>query len=436
MRELFLVHRDEMTVLDGHAALDHGVVHRSAHADRAEDAGGIEAGADQLKAAGVDHKEVAALADLEHTDVVAAAEQARAAARRHLQHVIAAGGRLAGVQAVEQECDAQFLHETGAVVGGGAVDAEADGNAKLQHLGDAGDARGELHVGNGAVAHARAGLGEDAQLLVVEVDAVGEPDVVAGPAETLHVLERADALTREHEVFFILRLAQVGVQTHTELTGEDGAFTQQVGADGERRAGRERDAVHCAEAAVMVLRDDALGILHDLVDRLHHAVRRQAAVLHREVHAAAGGVHTDAQLVRGAELRAEQVAGVLREDVVMVEAGRAAVLHQLAHAGEGGETDDFGVEVLPDLVERLEPVEQLHVLHLGEVAGEDLIEVMVRVDQTGVAEHMARVDGFVGLAVEFHADLLDEAVLGVKVDVFVHGVGAVAGDERADIFDE
>ena len=27
----------------------------------------------------------------------------------------------------------------------------------------------------------------------------------------------------------------------------------------------------------------------------------------------------------------------------------------------------------------------------------------------------------------------DEAVLGVKVDVFVYGVGAVAGDERADI---
>ena len=74
MRELFLVHRDEMTVLDGHAAMDHGVVHRSAHADRAEDAGGIEAGADQLKAAGVDHKEVAALADLERTDVVAAAD--------------------------------------------------------------------------------------------------------------------------------------------------------------------------------------------------------------------------------------------------------------------------------------------------------------------------------------------------------------------------
>ena len=350
MCELFLVHRDKMTVLDGHAAMDHGVVHRSAHADRAEDAGGIEAGADQLKAAGVDHKEVAALADLERTDVVAAAEQTCAAARRHLQHVIAAGGRLAGVQAVEQERDAQFLHETGAVVGGGAVDAEADGNAKLQHLGDAGDAGGELHVGNGAVAHARAGLGEDAQLLVVEVDAVGEPNVVAGPAETLHVLERTDALTREHEVFFVLRLAQVGVQTHTELTGEDGAFTQQVGADGERRAGRERDAVHCTEAAVMVLRDDALGILHDLVDRLHHAVRRQAAVLLGEIHGATGGVEAHAHQLSRPELGADQIPRPGGEDIVVVEAGGAPRLEQLRHAHQAGGGHHLFVQVFPHSV--------------------------------------------------------------------------------------
>jgi len=33
-------------------------------------------------------------------------------------------------------------------------------------------------------------------------------------------------------------------------------------------------------------------------------------------------------------------------------------------------------------------------------------------------------------------DMQQVAALGVKVDVFVYGVGAVAGDERADIFDE
>jgi len=120
----------------------------------------------------------------------------------------------------------------------------------------------------------------------------------------------------------------------------------------------------------------------------------------------------------------------------MVKAGRAAVLHEFAHARQARQAHDVGIEVFPDLIERLQPVEQLHILHLRQIAGELLVEMMVRVDQPRIAEHMARVDGFVGLAVEFHADLLDEAVLGVKVDVFVYGVGAVAGDERADIFDE
>ncbi len=64
--------------------------------------------------------------------------------------------------------------------------------------------------------------------------------------------------------------------------------------------------------------------------------------------------------------------------------------------------------IFPDLVEGFEPVEQLHVLHLREVAGEHLIQVVVGVHQTGIAQHMAGVDGFVGLAVEFRADL-DEA---------------------------
>ena len=46
VRELFLVHRDEMTVLDGHASMDHGLVYRSAHGDRSDYGGGIVVGAD------------------------------------------------------------------------------------------------------------------------------------------------------------------------------------------------------------------------------------------------------------------------------------------------------------------------------------------------------------------------------------------------------
>ena len=120
----------------------------------------------------------------------------------------------------------------------------------------------------------------------------------------------------------------------------------------------------------------------------------------------------------------------------MVEAGRAAVLHQLAKACERGKTDHVLIEVFPDLIERPEPVKQLHVLYLRQVAGEDLVEVVMRVDKAGIAEHMARVDHFVRLLRQVVADRANEAVLGVEVNVLVNGIVFVAGDERADISNE
>ena len=124
------------------------------------------------------------------------------------------------------------------------------------------------------------------------------------------------------------------------------------------------------------------------------------------------------------------------EHIVVVEAGGAAVLHQLAHAGEGGETDDVLVQIFPDLVEGFEPVEQLHILHLREVAGEHLIQVVVGVHQTGVAQHMVGVDGSVGGNVQMGADLTDEAVLAVEVHVLQQLVLIVAGHQIADAADQ
>ena len=52
------------------------------------------------------------------------------------------------------------------------------------------------------------------------------------------------------------------------------------------------------------------------------------------------------------------------EDVVVVEAGGAAVLHQLAHAGQAGQPDHILIQVFPDLIQGLQPVKQLHILYL------------------------------------------------------------------------
>ena len=48
------------------------------------------------------------------------------------------------------------------------------------------------------------GLAEAAHLALVEVDAVGEPDVVAEPAELLEVLDRAHAEQLEAELLLVL----------------------------------------------------------------------------------------------------------------------------------------------------------------------------------------------------------------------------------------
>ena len=337
---------------------------------------------------------------------------------------------------MQQEGHTQLLHETGAVVAGAAVHGKADRNAQLQHFRNAGDAAGQLHVADGAVGHAGAGVRQQAQLLVIEVDAVGKPHVIADPAQTLHIFQGADALTLQHEVFLVLGLAQVGVKPDVVLPGQKGALPQQLRRHGEGGAGRQRHAVHRAVGGIVVLLDAADGVRYDLVHRLYHAVRRQAAVLDAQVHAAAAEIHADAQLLRRRQLCAQQVAAVGGEHVVVVEAGGAAVLHQLTHAGETGQADYVLIQILPDLVQSLEPVEQLHVLHLGQIAGEHLIQVVVGVDQTGVAQHVAGVDGLVGGDSQLGADGLDEAVLTVEVNVGQQTVVVVTGDKLGDVFQQ
>ena len=52
-------------------------------------------------------------------------------------------------------------------------------------------------------------------------------------------------------------------------------------------------------------------------------------------------MHPHTKLRRGLELRPDQIARADREDIVVVEAGRAAVLHQLAHTGQARQADDI-----------------------------------------------------------------------------------------------
>ena len=226
------------------------------------------------------------------------------------------------------------------------------------------------------------------------------------------------------------------MQPNVVLSGQDSALTQQLRRHREGGTGGQCHTAHGTVAVIVVFLDTADAVCHDLVYRLHHAIRRQAAVLDAQVHAAPAHVEANAQLPCGAALCAQQVTAMGGKDVVVVEAGGAAVFHQLAHAGQAGQPDHILVQVFPDLIQGLQPVKQLHVLHLRQIAGEYLIEVVMGIDQAGVTEHMAAVDDLVGADVQRRADGLDEAVLAVDIRVLQDAVAVVAGDQLVNVLNE
>ena len=91
---------------------------------------------------------------------------------------------------LQQEGGADFLDEVGAVGRGRAVDAEADGGARLfqeRHRTDAG--RQQL-VAARAMADAGAGLAQPGDFGVVEMDAMGQPHAMGQPAAIFQIIER------------------------------------------------------------------------------------------------------------------------------------------------------------------------------------------------------------------------------------------------------
>ena len=129
--------------------------------------------------------------------------------------------------------------------------------------------------------------------------------------------------------------------------------------------------------------EDRVAVLDDLVGR-------QAAVAAAEVHRAAAGVEAQADLARRLDLDREQVAAVAREEVVVVGGGRAARAGERDEPGARGGLLDRLVDVRPDRVELLQPLEQRVVLR--EPARGPLVEVVVAVDEAGRGEQAAAVD--------------------------------------------
>ena len=323
------------------------------------------------------------------------------------------------------------------LVRGGAVDAEPDGRARGEQRRDGRDARAQPAVGGRAVRDAGAGRAHPLRLAAVEVDAVREPDVVAEPAQAVEVLERPlrrSARGRTSSSSWVsarcvcrrtprARASSAVSAISSPLTekGDVGASAIRTIAPG---SGSWKRSIAAALAARIASRSSTM------------LVGRQAALAAAEVHRAAARVEAQPDRPRGLDLDRQQVAGVAREDVVVVGRGRAARARQRGEPGAGGGVDDRVVDVRPDGVERDEPLEQRRLLRIA--ARRVLVEVVVAVDEPGRGELAAPVDPPRPLRHgrrRARADGRDPAVLADHVAVRELAPRVVHGRDRAALDD-
>src|SRR6185369_16143548 len=109
----------------------------------------------------------------------------------------------------------------------GAVDAEADADARVEHVAYRSDAGAEAQVRGGAVRDAGAALRELLHVALGEVHAVRAPDVLREPAEPLQVLDGAAAVELEAVLLLLDGLGQVRVERQAEPAREPGGLLHQ-----------------------------------------------------------------------------------------------------------------------------------------------------------------------------------------------------------------
>ena len=145
------------------------------------------------------------------------------------------------------------------------------------------------------MADADARLAQPRDLPRVEMNAVGEPDAARHPAGFLEEVDRPQAIHLEAEALFVLGLAEMGVKLAVVALGQARALGHEILRDRERRTGRERDADLGARLRIVEELQHPLAVGEDCLLVLDDAVRRQAAVLLREVHRAARDGHPHAK---------------------------------------------------------------------------------------------------------------------------------------------
>ncbi len=146
----------------------------------------------------------------------------------------------------------------------------------------------------------------------------------------------------------------------------------------------------------MEQRQHPLAVAQDRVLVLDHRIGRQAPVLLRQVHRAARHRHADADLARSLDLEIDRLFETVRIEVVVVGRRRATRHQEFDQRDPHGRAQRIGGQPRPDRVERLQPGEE-PLVDGGRVStGQCLVEMVMRVDETGQDDMAAGVEHIAG----------------------------------------
>ena len=238
--------------------------------------------------------------------------------------------------------------------------------------------------------HPGAGAGEKVNLLPVQLDAMGMPDICTRPAQILGILARTAAELGQGIGDVLVVLGQMGVQHHPLVTRQKRGIAHQLAADRKGRTGRQTHPHHRALGRVVMGINDPDAIFQDRRLALDQTVRRQAAIADPDAHGPARGVKAQTHLAGGGN-------GVIQpraigKQIEMIRGQRAARQGQLCQTHLRADKHLFRPEPGPDRIKPLQPAEQQRILPPRYGAGQGLIQVVVGVDQTRRHHTAARRD--------------------------------------------
>ena len=96
-----------------------------------------------------------------------------------------------------------------------------------------------------------AAAGEQPDFPIIQLDAMGVPDIRPGPAEILGILTRSAAEFFLRVGYVLIVLRKMGMKHNLLVTSQQSRIAHQVPADREGRTGCDADADHGAVAGIV-----------------------------------------------------------------------------------------------------------------------------------------------------------------------------------------